>query len=349
MVDAVAAAPPSEVQAGTPAQPPPNYLETFRWMLLARTLEERIASLYRAGKIFGGVFLGTGQEALSASLGVSLREGDYFGPLIRDMAGRLAFGEAPVDVTRTYLGSPLGPMQARDGNIHRGRPKQGIFPMISHLGTMVSVVAGALLARRLRGTLPGAVGATCIGDGGTSTGAFHEGMNLAAVERLPLVVVVANNQYAYSTPTSRQFACADLLDRAAGYGFAGHDVDGTDLVACLQTVGAAVAEARAGKGPQMIVARLLRLTGHGEHDDASYMDPALRASAVGGDCLKLARQQILTRGWAQEADLDAWRVKCLSQVDAAVATAQSDAPPDLARVHWTALSTTDLNSVFPQP
>ncbi len=324
----------------------PLYLETFRWMLLARTLEEKIASLYRAGKINGGVFLGTGQEALSASLGVSLRKGDFFGPLIRDMAGRLAFGEPVIDSLRTYLGSPLGPMRGRDGNIHRGRPREGLFAMISHLGTMVSVVAGALVARRLRGSLDGVVGATCIGDGGTSTGAFHEGMNMAAVERLPLVVVVANNQYAYSTPTGRQYACHDLLDRAAGYGFAGHTVDGTDLGACLDVVGNAVAAARGGSGPQMIVANLLRLTGHGEHDDAAYMDPALRTSAVGGDCLKLARQQILTRSWADAADLDAWRAKAVAQIDAALATAQSEAAPDPAREDWSALSTRGLTD-FP--
>ena len=324
----------------------PLYLETFRWMLLARTLEEKIANLYRAGKINGGVFLGTGQEALSASLGVSLRPGDFFGPLIRDMAGRLAFGEPVIDSLRTYLGSPLGPMHARDGNIHRGRPREGLFAMISHLGTMVSVVAGALMARRLRGSLDGVVGATCIGDGGTSTGAFHEGMNMAAVERLPMVVVVANNQYAYSTPTRRQYACHDLLDRAVGYGFAGHTCDGTDLGACLEVVGNAVAAARGGSGPQMVVANLLRLTGHGEHDDASYMDQALRASAVGGDCLKLARQQILTGGWADTADLDAWRAKAVAQIDAALATAQSEAPPDPAREDWSALSTRSLTD-FP--
>ena len=211
-------APPAEA-----ATPPARtaYLETFRWMLLARVFEEKIAGLYRAGKINGGVFLGSGQEALSASLTVPLRKGDIFGPLIRDMAGRLAFGESLLDVARTYLGSPLGPMRARDGNIHRGRPHDGIFPMVSHLGTMVSVVAGALIARRLQGKLDGVVGATCIGDGGTSTGAFHEGMNMAAVERLPMVVLVANNQYAYSTPTARQFACADLLDRGRRVRFRG--------------------------------------------------------------------------------------------------------------------------------
>lgn len=342
MVPAVAPdAPPAQASAA-PVSGRSLYLETFRWMLLARTLEEKIASLYRAGKINGGVFLGTGQEALSASLGVSLRKGDFFGPLIRDMAGRLAFGEPVLDSLRTYLGSPLGPMRARDGNIHRGRPREGLFAMVSHLGTMPSVVAGALVARRLRGQLDGVVGATCIGDGGTSTGAFHEGMNLAAVERLPMVVVLANNQYAYSTPTRRQYACHDLLDRAAGYGFAGHSVDGTDLGACLDVVQNAVASARAGNGPQMVVANLLRLTGHGEHDDASYMDPGLRASAVGGDCLKLARQQILTRGWAGSDDLDAWRAKAVAQIDAAVATAQSEAPPDPAREDWCPFSTREM-------
>lgn len=318
-----------------------RYLQTFRWMLLARVLEERIAGLYRAGKIQGGVFLGTGQEALSASLGVALRKGDVFAPLIRDMAGRLAFGEPVIDVVRTYLGSPLGPMRSRDGNIHRGRPREGQFAMISHLGSMISVVAGALLARRLRGE-PGAVGATCLGDGASSTGSFHEGLNMAAVERLPLVVVVANNQYAYSTPTRLQFACADLLDRAAGYGVEGHAVDGTDLNDCLKTLGHAVDRARAGHGPQMIVARLLRLTGHGEHDDASYMDPLLRASSVGGDCLKLSRQQIVSREWATADELAAWQADAGKQVDQAVALAQRDPSPDVAQEQWSAISTDRL-------
>ncbi len=346
MVPAVAPAAPPALAPASAVPPPALYIDTFRWTLLARTFEEKLASLYRAGKIQGGVFLGTGQEALSASLGVSLHrdKGDIFGPLIRDMAGRLAFGEPLLDGARTYLGSPQGPMRARDGNIHRGRPTEGLFAMISHLGTMVATVAGALLAKRLQGKLGGVVGATCIGDGGTSTGSFHEGMNMAAVERLPLVVIVANNQYAYSTPTRKQYACADLLDRAAGYGFAGHAVDGTDLGACLETVQNAVTAARGGHGPQMVVATLLRLTGHGEHDDASYMDPALRTSALGGDCVKLARQHILSNDWASVADLDAWRARCVSQVDAAFATASSEPPPDPAREDWSALSTRRLAS-----
>src|ERR1044071_9933504 len=235
-----------------------QYVRAYRTMLLARILDDKFASLYRMGKIHGGVFLGRGQEALSTSIGLALRKGDIFAPLIRDAAGRLAFGEPVLDAVRTYLGSPLGPMRARDGNIHRGRPKEGLLAMISHLGAMISVVNGALIARRFKG-IHGTVGVTCIGDGGTSTGAFHEALNQAAIEKLPLVLVVANNHYAYSTPNERQFACRNLLDRAAGYGLPGYAVDGTDLAACLKGLGQAIQRARDGHGPQLVVARLLRL------------------------------------------------------------------------------------------
>src|SRR5437764_9807808 len=200
-----------------------DYLKAFRCMLLARLLDEKFASLYRAGKIHGGVFLGRGQEALSVSVGQSLRKGDVFAPLIRDAAGRRAFGETVLDAVRTYMGSPLGPMWARDGNVHRGKPREGYLPMISHLGAMIAVVNGTLMARRFKG-ITGTVGATCIGDGATSTGAFHEALNQASIEKLPLVLVIADNQYAYSTPTSRQFACHSLLDRADAYAMDGHGV-----------------------------------------------------------------------------------------------------------------------------
>ena len=140
-----------------------------------------------------------------------------------------------LDTLRTYLGSQLGSMRGRDGNIHRGRPREGYYAMISHLGAMIPVVAGGLMARRFRGET-GGVGVTCLGDGGTSTGAFHEGVNVAAVEKLPLVLVVAHNQYDYSTPNSPQFVCSALLAQAVGYGIPGHRVDGTDLASCLEVV-----------------------------------------------------------------------------------------------------------------
>ncbi len=328
------------------ADPPPApldfkqsaFLRAYRWMLLARTLDEKLAALYKAGgKISGGVFLGTGQEALSTALGLSLRKGDIFAPLIRDLAGRLAFGEPVLDATRTYLGSKDGPMRGRDGNIHRGRIYEGQLAMISHLGAMISTTAGILLARKMRGQT-GHIGAISIGDGGTSTGSTHEGLNLAAVEGLPIIAVIANNQYAYSTPTKRQFACEDLIQRAVGYGYEGHSVDGTDLEACLEVVGAAAQRARDGKGPQMVVARLLRLSGHGLHDDASYVDPKLKASAVGADCLRLAERTMLERGWAEAGELAALKREAQSQVEEAAAQAMRDPAPDAAVEKWSALS-----------
>jgi len=313
---------------------------SFQSMLKARILENKLSSLYKAGKIVGGVYLGKGQEAISASLGTSLIQGrDCFAPLIRDQAGRTAFGEPIIDCTRTYLGSVEGPMRGRDGNIHRGRPEMGMPAMISHLGAQVPLIAGMLFAKRLKGTLEGCVGATSVGDGATSTGAFHEGLNLAAVERLPMVVVVANNQFAYSTPNSRQFACADLVDRAKGYGIGGFSVDGTDLMACASVVGEAVRLAREGGGPQMIVAQLLRLSGHGEHDDGSYVPDSARRSPHGRDCIEVATRQLVEGGFVTEAEVHAWQEEFAEEVQKAVAQAQQEPLPDPYREDWTALST----------
>ena len=283
-----------------------QYIDAFNWMLLARTVEEKLASLWRAGKISGGVYLGKGQEAISAALGIMLKSGDIFGPLIRDQAGRLAFGEPLIDVFRVHFGSRTGLSRGRDGNVHRGNPRGGYHAMISHLGSLISVVAGALVARRFKGDTS-AIGATTIGDGGTSTGAFHEAINMAAVEKLPLVVVVVNNQYAYSTPNSRQFACNDLVDRAIGYGVEGHSLDGTDLRDCLEVLAHATERARSGHGPQMVVGSCLRLTGHAEHDDAFYMDKSLYHTALGRDCLKVAENYLRERQWADEALLEDWK------------------------------------------
>ena len=318
------------------------YLRAYKLMLLARILDDKFASLYRAGKIHGGVFLGRGQEALSVSCGIGLREGDVFAPLIRDQAGRLAFGEPILDAVRTYLGSSLGPMRGRDGNIHRGRPRQGLLAMISHLGAMISVVNGTLLARRMKG-ISGTVGVACCGDGATSTGSFHEALNQAGVEKLPLVMVVADNQFAYSTPTSSQFACKSLLDRAAGYGFQGHAVDGTDLSACLKTVGDAITRAREDRGPQLVIAQLLRLCGHGEHDDSNYIDPLLRNTPLGRDCLKVCEEYLRQHEWADAATLGGWRSETAQKVEEAVAKVQREPGPDPFSQNWSALSTSHLS------
>jgi len=324
-------------------------------MLRARLLESKLSSLYKAGKIVGGIYLGRGQEAVSATLGTALIQGrDFFSPLIRDQAGRTAFGEPLIDCTRTYLGSAQGPMRGRDGNIHRGRPKSGMPAMISHLGAQVPLVAGMLFAKRLQGTLEGRVGATCIGDGASSTGAFHEGLNLAAVEKLPMVVVIANNQFAYSTPNTRQFVCADLVEKARGYGIGGLAVDGTDLLACASVITEAIRRARQGNGPQLVVARLLRLSGHGEHDDAFYVPDGVKLGHYGRDCIEVATQQLIENGIASADEIRHWHEEFADEVQRAVAQAQQEDAPDPYHEEWTALATrfplapsSSNQSVFP--
>jgi pyruvate dehydrogenase E1 component alpha subunit/2-oxoisovalerate dehydrogenase E1 component alpha subunit len=216
--------------------------------------------------------------------------------------------------------------------------------MISHLGTSVSLVAGMLMARRMKGELVEVVGATCVGDGATSTGAFHEGLNLAAVEKLPIVVLVADNQFAYSTPRERQFACENLVDRARGYGVTGREVDATNLFECLAVVHEAVKAARAGEGPQMVVGKLLRLCGHGEHDDASYVAPELKDSKLGRDCLEIGIQQVVDEGLATSDEVDLWKSEAAEEVQEAVANAQTDPAPDPYQDDWQAFSSKGINS-----
>lgn len=322
-----------------------QYMRAYRFMLMARLLEEKLASLYRAGLIKGGVFLGRGQEAFSVSLGLHLRKGDIYAPLIRDQAGRMAFGDTVLDTLRTYIGSQLGPMRGRDGNIHRGTPGCGYYAMISHLGAMISVVVGGLMAKRLQGEV-GIVGGTCIGEGGTSTGAFHEGINAAAVEKVPLVLLVANNQYAYSTPVSRQFACRNLLDKAVGYGLKGHKVDGTNLEDCLHVVGEAVRAAREGRGPQLVVGTLLRLAGHGEHDDASYVDPLHYQASYGGDCIRLAERTLTERSWLSQEELMEWRREISLEVELLSAKVLREPVPDPSEEDWSAISNVELRDSY---
>src|SRR5437763_6935370 len=254
------------------------------------------------------------------------KKGDVFGPLIRDQAGRSAFGEPLLDVVRTYLGSVQGPMRGRDGNIHRGRPRENQLAMISHLGAMIPVMVGKLLAKRMKGEKD-FVGLTTIGEGGMQTGATHEGLNIAAVEQVPLVVVVTNNHWAYSTPNEREFACANLADRAIGYGYEGRTIDGTDLNACLEAIETAVKRARAGRPPQLVVAEVLRLAGHGEHDDASYVPPDMKNQPFAQDCLQRTEQFIVERGLLDRAALAQMRAEIASEVDQAIATAQQAEAP----------------------
>jgi pyruvate dehydrogenase E1 component alpha subunit/2-oxoisovalerate dehydrogenase E1 component alpha subunit len=192
----------------------------------------------------------------------------------------------------------------------------------------------------------GFVGLTTIGDGGMQTGATHEGMNIAAVEHVPLVVVATNNHYSYSTPNERTFACADLVDRAKGYGYEGYTVDGTDLAACLDVVETAVQRARAGRPPQLVVASTLRLAGHGEHDDASYVTEQIKREPFAHDVVARTEKFIVEQELLDRDALQQMRAEIAAEVEEAVSTAQQEDPPHASEEDWCGLSTRSLQDQF---
>lgn len=311
----------------------------YRGMLTARAFDTKISALYKAGKIYGGVFLGRGHEAIAACEAVFLTKGhDVYTPFIREQAGRCVWGDSVLESARTYLGSAQGCMRGRDGNVHWGKPAEGTPAPVSHLGAMGSVVAGMLLGKRMQG-ITDAVGVLCIGDGTTSVGATHEAANFTAVYKLPVVTVVTNNHYAYSTPNEQEFA-ATLADRGRGYGMAVHTCDGTDFLETLHTMHRAVSAARRGEGPQWVVAETLRMCGHGEHDDASYIPAELKAAYADRDPLAVARRQLLECGWLTEEEDAAWEAESREEVQRSVAQAQKELTPDPAAETWNATAWT---------
>jgi TPP-dependent pyruvate/acetoin dehydrogenase alpha subunit len=312
-------------------------IRAYRAMVEARAFDSKISSLYKAGKIAGGVFLGRGHEAIAASGGVFVRKGeDIFAPFIREQAGRLAYGEPLIEAARSYLGSSLGYTRGRDGDVHRGQPDIGYVIPISHLGATVAVVLGELFAKKLDGTLDGKIGMAFCGDGTTSTGAFNEACNLAVVEQLPLIMVVSNNQFAYSTPNVHEFGCKSLVDRGKGFGMTTYETDGTDFLQTLGVFKQAVDAARTGKGPQWILATTLRMCGHGEHDDASYIPAELKEAYSSKDPLDVAERQLLECGWITPEENEAWKLEATQNVQLAVAQAQREPEPDPFRGDWDA-------------
>ena len=247
-------------------------LELYRFLRLTRVLEERLVYLYRQGRIVGGLYRSLGQEATSVGSAYALEPGDVLGPLIRNLGSVLVMGYTPREVLLQHLARAASPTAGKDCNLHLGRPERGVVPAIAMLGELVPVMAGIALGARMQGkTL---VAMTYIGDGGTSTGPFHEGLNLAAVQKLPLIVIVENNGWAYSTPVRKQTAARNLADRAVAYGMPSETVDGNDVLAVYATTRRAVERARSGLGPTLIEARTYRMKGHAEHDGQAYVPRA---------------------------------------------------------------------------
>jgi pyruvate dehydrogenase E1 component alpha subunit/2-oxoisovalerate dehydrogenase E1 component alpha subunit len=246
-------------------------LELYYYMRLTRSLEERLVNLYRQTKVVGGLFRSLGQEAdaVGSAYALDRGRGDMLSPLIRNLGSMLVQGATPVEILRQYMAKGDSPTRGRELNIHYGDLVRGFIGQISHLGDMVPVMAGVTLSFRLRGE--DRVGMVYVGDGATSTGAFHEGINFAAVQRCPLVVVVENNGYAYSTPISKQTAAKQFLDKAVGYGIPGEQADGNDVLATYDATKRAVDRARAGEGVTLVELITYRRKGHAEHDNQSYV------------------------------------------------------------------------------
>jgi TPP-dependent pyruvate/acetoin dehydrogenase alpha subunit len=244
-------------------------LELYYWMRLTRSLEERLVNLYRQTKVVGGLFRSLGQEADSVGSAFALERTDILSPLIRNLGSMLVKGATPVEILKQYMARGDSPTRGRELNIHFGDLERGFIGQISPLGDMVPVMAGVTLTFRMR--REARVGLVYVGDGATSTGAFHEGINFAAVQRCPLVVVVENNGYAYSTPTPKQTLAAQFVDKAPGYGIAAEQADGNDVIATYEATKRAVDRARGGHGVTLVELITYRRKGHAEHDNQSYV------------------------------------------------------------------------------
>jgi TPP-dependent pyruvate/acetoin dehydrogenase alpha subunit len=310
---------------------PGEKLEIWQHLQRNRMVEERLGLLYRTGKVVGGLYTSLGQEAISVGTAYALEPQDWVGPLIRNLGTMLVRGVRPREVFTQYCARATSPTGGRDGNTHFGDLGRRIVAPISHLGAVIPVMAGIALAAKRRGEP--VVAMTYIGDGGTSTGDFHEGVNMAAVLDLPLVVVVENNGYAYSTPTRRQTRVPDLIVKADGYGIPGEIVDGNDVLAVYDATKRAVDLARGGGGTVMLEMKTFRMKGHAEHDDAKYVPPALFAEWKEKDPLLrydrvLEEEGILT---ARERQFRTAELKTEIEADAEFAVSSPAPDPGFAR------------------
>jgi pyruvate dehydrogenase E1 component alpha subunit/2-oxoisovalerate dehydrogenase E1 component alpha subunit len=297
-------------------------------MRLTRSLEERLVNLYRQTKVVGGLFRSLGQEAdaVGSAFALDRSKGDFLSPLIRNLGAMLVQGATPVEILRQYMAKGDSPTRGRELNIHFGDLERGFIGQISHLGDMVPVMAGVTLSFKLRGE--SRVGLVYVGDGATSTGAFHEGINFAAVQKCPLVVIVENNGYAYSTPIERQTAAVRLVDKAAGYGVPGVRADGNDVLAVYDVTKDAVERARAGGGVTLIELMTYRRKGHAEHDNQSYIPAGeIERWAEQNDPVDRYVRQLREAG-ITDTELTAVDARIERQIDEATDLAERSPMPD---------------------
>jgi TPP-dependent pyruvate/acetoin dehydrogenase alpha subunit len=293
----------------------------LRAMLLMRGIEERAMTLYRQGKVPGSFYDGFGQEAVSAGAAFAMAPEDRLCILHRDLAAHLIRGVSPARVLAQYLGRDLGVTRGRDGNVHFGDRHLGCVGMVSMLPDMMLVATGMAMAFKLRGERRCAI--TWFGDGSTSRGDFHEAMNWAGVQKLPVIFVLENNQYAYSTPLDKQFA-VNPVERAAAYGFLGMTVDGNDVEAVFEAALAARERAIAGEGPTLIEAETMRMHGHAAHDDMKYVPKEMVEEWRKRDPVDRQAARLASLG----VDVDAVRAEVQAEIDAGTEEALAAPMPD---------------------
>lgn len=312
----------------------PHLLEMYRFLRLTRVLEERLVALYRQSKVIGGLFRSLGQEGESVASAYALDRGrhrDVLSPLIRNLGSMLVMGAKPAEILRQYMAKAQGPTHGREMNMHFHDLERGYLGQISHLGDMVPVMAGITLTFKLRGEAR--VGLVYVGDGATSTGSFHEGLNFAAVQRCPLVVIGEYNHWAYSTPPERQFAVRDLADKVKGYGIPAVTVDGNDVLAVYAATRHAVERARRGRGVHFVEVKTYRRKGHAEHDDQHYVPrEELERWARDNDPVDRFTRQLVARGWADDDELAAIDRHVKDEVDQATDTCVDEPLPPSATV-----------------
>ncbi len=301
-------------------------LEVYYYLVLTRSLEERLVKLYRQGKVVGGLYRSLGQEGESVASAYALQPGDILSPLIRNLGSILVRGAQPIDVLRQYMAKGTSPTVGREMNVHFNDLKLGYLGQISHLGDMIPVMAGIALSFKLRGERR--VGMAYIGDGGTSTGAFHEGISFAAAQLVPLVIIVEHNGWAYSTPTSQQTAVTSMVSKAKAYGLPAVTVDGNDVLAVYEAAKSAVALARDGGGGTMVEVVTCRGGGHAEHDDRRYQPQEDIEQCAENDPIERFTERVLRASWTNEGELSALRDRVHSELDEAAARCESEAPPD---------------------
>jgi TPP-dependent pyruvate/acetoin dehydrogenase alpha subunit len=300
--------------------------DLYYWLQLNRRMEEKLVALYRTGKVVGGVYTSRGQEAISIATAYALEPDDLVAPMIRNLGSLLVRGFRPEDLFAQHMARSTSPTGGRDGNMHMGDLRRGVIAPISMLGALIPVMTGAALAAKMQGRK--IVALTYLGDGGASTGDFHEGLNFAAIQKVPLVLVIENNGWAYSTPTSRQTANTEFVTRAQAYGIIGFQVDGNDVLAVYEIARQAFDHARQGLGPALIEAKTMRMKGHAEHDDAWYVPRSELEKWKSNDPIERFEKYLFESRFMSNEERDTILERVGSEIDRAVEFAENSPFPE---------------------